>query len=270
MKKRSLVFVFGILMAFLTLISTQSVLATSVDITSDVSIENMPKEVVVGESGKFKGEIEKIQGINVTGTINYRTSDSNILSTSSNGEWTAKASGEVTVTTLVTLSNESMQALKDKFPGDTLVTRDVASVFTIRVTKKSSSVYRIYNPNSGEHFYTENGTEVNNLKKAGWKDEGLGWFAPSSGSNVYRLYNPNAGDHHYTINLNEKNNLVKVGWKYEGVSWYSDNSKRKPLYRLYNPNAKKAGAHHYTPHKWERDNLKKAGWSDEGIGWWGV
>ncbi|MGH1833336.1 trypsin-like peptidase domain-containing protein [Enterococcus gilvus] len=135
---------------------------------------------------------------------------------------------------------------------------------------KIKSIFRLYNPNSGEHFYTDNGTEVNSLKRAGWKDEGLGWFAPSSGSNVYRLYNPNAGDHHYTMNNNEKNNLVKVGWKYEGISWFSDNSKRKPLYRLYNPNAKKAGTHHYTPHEWERENLKKAGWRDEGVGWWGL
>lgn len=270
MKKKLLVFVFGIFMTFMTLISTQIVSAASVDITADVSIKNMPKEVVVGETGKFVGKIEKIQGLEVTGSIKYQTSDTTILSINSNGEWKAKSQGEVTVTPLVTLSSASMQALKDKFPGDTLVTRDIARINTIKVTKRSSSVYRIYNPNSGEHFYTGNGTEVNNLKKAGWKDEGLGWFAPSSGSNVYRLYNPNAGDHHYTMNLNEKNNLVKVGWKYEGVSWYSDNSKRKPLYRLYNPNAKKAGAHHYTPHKSERDNLKKAGWRDEGIGWWGV
>ncbi|WP_347401781.1 hypothetical protein [Candidatus Enterococcus murrayae] len=66
---------------------------------------------------------------------------------------------------------------------------------------KIRSIFRLYNPNSGEHFYTANGTEVNNLKKAGWKDEVLGWLAPSSGSNVYRLYNPNAkkaGAHHYT------------------------------------------------------------------------
>lgn len=89
----------------------------------------------------------------------------------------------------------------------------------------AADMHRLYNPNSGEHFYTANTGEKNNLTKVGWKSEGIGWIAPNSGNPVYRLYNKNAGDHHYTMNANEKNNLVKVGWKYEGVGWYSDTKK---------------------------------------------
>lgn len=74
-------------------------------------------------------------------------------------------------------------------------------------------MHRLYNPNSGEHFYTANTNEKNHLVKVGWKSEGIGWTAPNSGNAVYRLYNKNAGDHHYTMNANEKNHLVKVGWK---------------------------------------------------------
>ena len=62
----------------------------------------------------------------------------------------------------------------------------------------TNDMYRLYNPNSGEHFYTANTTERDNVKKAGWKYEGIGWYAPTSGDPVYRLYNPNAGDHHYS------------------------------------------------------------------------
>lgn len=131
---------------------------------------------------------------------------------------------------------------------------------------QTNSMHRLYNPNSGEHFYTASSAERDNVKKAGWRYEGIGWQAPKSGSPVYRLYNPNAGDHHYTLNVAEKNNLVKVGWRYEGISWYSGGS--KPLYRLYNPNAK-AGSHHYTLLQSERDNLIKKGWRNEGIGWYG-
>ncbi|MFC4771433.1 glycoside hydrolase family 73 protein [Enterococcus hermanniensis] len=134
------------------------------------------------------------------------------------------------------------------------------------VTVKTNAMYRLYNPNSGEHFYTANTTERDTVKKAGWKYEGIGWQAPTSGTPVYRLYNPNAGDHHYTTYAYEKENLVKAGWKYEGVSWYSGGS--QPLYRLYNPNAK-AGSHHYTLLQSERDNLIKVGWKYEGIGWYG-
>ncbi|MGG5369137.1 glucosaminidase domain-containing protein [Enterococcus sp. AZ196] len=131
---------------------------------------------------------------------------------------------------------------------------------------QTNAMYRLYNPNSGEHFYTANAAERDKVKKAGWRYEGVGWQAPRSGTPVYRLYNPNAGDHHYTPHVSEKNHLVKVGWRYEGVSWYSGGS--KPLYRLYNPNAK-SGAHHYTLLQSERNNLIKHGWRNEGIGWYG-
>ncbi len=58
-------------------------------------------------------------------------------------------------------------------------------------------MYRLYNPNSGEHFYTANQKEQKYLVSIGWKVEGKGWDAPDKSEKpVYRLYNPNAGDHH--------------------------------------------------------------------------
>lgn len=133
----------------------------------------------------------------------------------------------------------------------------------------AQNMHRMYNPNSGEHFYTANVGEKDNLIKHGWRYEGIGWVAPDTGANVYRLYNPNSGDHHYTTGLNEKNNLVKVGWRYEGVGWKSDTYKGVGLHRLYNPNAK-TGTHHYTTGTGERDHLAKLGWRKEGIGWYGM
>ncbi|MDT2531964.1 MucBP domain-containing protein [Enterococcus raffinosus] len=133
----------------------------------------------------------------------------------------------------------------------------------------SQTMHRLYNPNSGEHFYTANVGEKNHLAKIGWKYEGVGWTAPDSGTDVYRLYNPNSGDHHYTTGLGEKNHLVKVGWRYEGVGWKSDTYKGVGLHRLYNPNAK-AGSHHYTTGTGERDHLARIGWRKEGIGWYGM
>lgn len=127
---------------------------------------------------------------------------------------------------------------------------------------------RLYNPNSGEHFYTSNTYERDNLQRAGWHYEGIGWNAPTSGSPVYRLYNPNVGDHHYTLNAAERDTLKRAGWRYEGVSWYSPNS-GIPLYRLYNPNAR-TGTHHYTMLVSERDHLKRVGWRYEGISWYGI
>lgn len=132
------------------------------------------------------------------------------------------------------------------------------------------AMHRLYNHNSGEHFYTASTDERNGLILAGWSYETIGWFAPS-GSNtpVYRLYNPMDGDHHYTIDANERGALVALGWKDEGIGWYSDDGKTYPLYRQYNPNAK-TGTHNYTASKAENDFLIANGWHEEGIGWYAV
>lgn len=129
---------------------------------------------------------------------------------------------------------------------------------------------RLYNPNSGEHFYTSNPAEVNKLVSVGWKYEGIGWQAPErSNTPVYRLYNSNAGDHHYTTDLTERFSLIKAGWKDEGIGWYSDDNKGIPLYRQYNPNAV-SGSHNYTTSQEENNYLASIGWRKEGIAWYGL
>lgn len=127
----------------------------------------------------------------------------------------------------------------------------------------AATLYRAYNPNTGEHLYTENYSEIPAVVRAGWRNEGNAWEVPSKGAPVYRLFNPNnGGDHFYTLNANEKNHLRQVGWRYEGISWQSGGN--TPVYRLYNPNAR-SGAHHFTVSASERDHLRKAGWRYEGV-----
>lgn len=136
-------------------------------------------------------------------------------------------------------------------------------------TRKRISMYRVYNPNSGEHFYTASEVERDFLVKAGWHDEGIGWYAPEDGDPVFRMYNPNSGDHHYTLEVEERDDLVKFGWDYEGIGWRSDPKQGVPLYRLYNPN-EETGNHHYTTDQYERETLIRAGWINEEIGWYGI
>jgi len=132
------------------------------------------------------------------------------------------------------------------------------------------AMYRLYNPYSGEHFYTGSTQERDTLTAAGWNYEGIAWNAPrKSGEPVYRLYNPNSSDHHYTMSAQERDNLVSMGWKYEGVAWNSAGNDQVPQYRLYNPNAD-CGSHHYTGSKEELENLVRVGWIFEGIGWYGI
>ena len=132
-------------------------------------------------------------------------------------------------------------------------------------------MYRMYNPNSGEHFYTAEAAERNSLAAAGWKYEGVGWVAPeSSDVPVYRLYS--GTDHHYTASAEERDQLVAAGWKYEGVGWYSGGD--VPVYRQFNPNVNPAaptnnsGSHNYTTSAAENDQLVAAGWRAEGVGWY--
>ena len=134
---------------------------------------------------------------------------------------------------------------------------------------ESTAMYRLYNPNSGEHFFTASTVERQHLISVGWNDEGQGWTAPKTGDAVYRLYNPNAGEHHYTLSTVERDNLIAAGWNDEGIGWYSDSNHAVPLYRVYNPN-EFANNHHYTTNDFERGYLVALGWFGEGIAWYGI
>ena len=132
-------------------------------------------------------------------------------------------------------------------------------------------VYRLYNPYSGDHLFTQNVAEKDYLITLGWKYEGVAWYAPEFPDvPVYRLYNPNNGDHHYTTDVFERDHLIEIGWYDEGIGWYSEVLTAVPVYRLYNPNALLGGAHHFTVDMAERDHLIELGWKDEGIGWYGM
>ena len=129
-------------------------------------------------------------------------------------------------------------------------------------------VLRMYNPNTGEHFYTENLEERKFLHMVGWEAEGIGWVAPKkSDTPIYRLYS--GTEHFYTDNAKEARHLATIGWSGEGIEFYSDDNKSVPMYRLYNPNAT-VGSHHYTSNAAERDLLISLGWQDEGIGWYAL
>lgn len=87
--------------------------------------------------------------------------------------------------------------------------------------QQTLDMWRLYNPYTGEHFYTANVIERDELGRLGWTLEGVGWTAPATGAEVWRLYNPFAagGDHHYTMSRHEYLELQRLGWRGEGVGW---------------------------------------------------
>lgn len=134
---------------------------------------------------------------------------------------------------------------------------------------KAINLYRVYNPNTGEHLYTTSTFERDSLVRLGWKNEGIAYKVSSTATGnqaVYRLYNKNNGKHFYTTSSYEKNQLVKAGWYYENIAWYAPTQGTK-VYRAYNPNN---GEHLYTTSAYEVSSITKVGWKAEGIAWYSL
>lgn len=202
-------------------------------------------------------------------TENQVTSDDNTSSddTKEIGS-TPQTSSSVSKTTEPSI-NESEQ------PDSTTAAPNLESSLTMRALPRqvvtTVAMYRLYNPNNKEHFYTSSFNEAKTLLQIGWGEfEGVGWYAPNSGQPVYRLYNPVLKDHHYTMSANERDELVsKYGWQSEGISWYSDNDKKVSIYRAFNPGLQ-SGSHNYTKDTNEQNVLTtQRGWINEGIAWYG-
>lgn len=144
-----------------------------------------------------------------------------------------------------------------------------ASVAFGATAHANTDIYRLYNPNTGEHFYTAAAAEKNALASGGWNYEGTGWVAPNSGKAVYRVYNPNAvgGDHYYTESKGEAEVLVKLGWHWDNNAkpvFYAGGKTK--VYVAYNPNAK-SGSHNYTTAAAEQNSLLKVGWKFGATAW---
>ena len=136
-------------------------------------------------------------------------------------------------------------------------------------------IYRMYDPNRGEHFYTKDPEEAELLVQLGWIHESGSDFTVVSATDedaipVYRLYNPHFGGmHFYTTDAEEAKYLESIGWNYEGISHYvyaASSTKGTPQYRLYNPNSP-SGEHNWTSDEAEVAMLIEAGWINEGICW---
>ena len=134
--------------------------------------------------------------------------------------------------------------------------------------RQVTHMFRMYNPNTGEHFYTGSQVERDNLIVAGWQYEGVGFtFPANTGAPVYRLFQPSTGEHLYTMDVAEKNKLEADGWNYEGIAFNSAYDTEAVQHRLHNPNTT-VGAYHFTFSEEEKDNLIAAGWEYQGIGWY--
>lgn len=129
------------------------------------------------------------------------------------------------------------------------------------IAPEDRAVYRMYNPFSGEHFFTANSGEGDILQSLGWIYEGIAWkWGINADKPIYRLYNSFTGEHFLTANVLENNILSVHGWTPEGTAFMAGGE--SIVYRLYDGNF-----HIYTANPAEKDHLVLQGWTDEGIAW---
>ena len=153
---------------------------------------------------------------------------------------------------------KAYKAAQDKY-GDTAdevkeadreaATEAMQAAQALLVTKDSSSVtspvYRVYNKAENKHLYTMNAAEAQRLIAAGWRDEGISFYAVNDVTatmkksglyiQVHRLYDKPAARHLYTTDEAEYEKLVSEGWRDEGVAFYARTQGGSEVWRAYSP-----------------------------------
>lgn len=210
------------------------------------------------DNGQQSSKNESLESKNDNNVNIENSENSNIVSNQNNTKTDNK----------VNLANKDKSS-KPEVKKESTASNQVTNFSKAANTQVIIPIYRVYNPNSGEHLHTMNSNEKDFLVKKGWRYEGISMRVTNSGQNLLRIYNPNSGEHHYTLNINEINMLKRAGWRYEGIAWQTPLT-GLPMYRVFNPNSRGAGSHHYTLLKSERDSLLKKGWRNEGISWYTV
>lgn len=85
-------------------------------------------------------------------------------------------------------------------------------------------MYRLYNPYSGDHFYTGDRKEYDHLGSIGWNKEGVSFYSAdsSTGKPIYRLFNRwlTQGTHLVTTDKGEYDHLGSIGWNQECIAFY--------------------------------------------------
>jgi hypothetical protein len=123
--------------------------------------------------------------------------------------------------------------------------------------------YKLYNPNTGEHFYTTSESEMAKLlTNYSYESERVAcrvYKAAKSGVvPFYRFWNTQTGKHFFTASEGEKKKLIDYYssvFKYEGIACYLFNTQTTntlPFYRLYN---RQNDDHFYTINESEKNNL---------------
>lgn len=136
--------------------------------------------------------------------------------------------------------------------------------------QSTASVYRLFNPTNGEHFYTLDGAEKDHATTIGLIFEGIAFNANTTqvagSSPVNRLINNVNHQHFFTADDSEKSIALTKNFSVEGVAFYAFRTQAAgttPLYRLLGQGN---GEHFYTKDVNERDiDISRFGYLLEGV-----
>ena len=261
MFKRSVVFC-SLIFSFLLISSHQTILADETYTLHPGSYEasSFSAPFIVGQKGQIRRPINSPFKESVY-SFDIKVDDPSIITFDEKGNWQALKPGTTTIHFFVSKS-EKFEQEKRKLGINHFITTEEIHSMQVTVLDSTINVYRLYNPNSGEHFYTIDDSERKYLYRLGWHNEGVAWQADYDGLPVQRYYNPNTGDHHFTLNFTEGIHLLQIGWQNEGTAFYTHGD--SGVMRLYHPR-KKVGTHFFTTSLAEKEQLLRLGWQDEGF-----
>ena len=128
---------------------------------------------------------------------------------------------------------------------------------------------RLFQAETGHHFYTSSSIEASSAVAAGYVEEGVPFSNEQVHSgvvDVFRFFHPQTGDHFYTTNVAERDLLsTNAAYNYEGVG-FSALAESTPgadaIYRFYSADL---GNHLYTANMTEG---LLAGYAYEGVAWY--
>ncbi len=127
------------------------------------------------------------------------------------------------------------------------------------------SLYRLYNAQSNDHFYTSNYSESLAAANSGYRSEGvmgeLETTQTSNNKSLFRLYSAQLNNHFYTASTEEVSAATGHGFRLEGVIGYMPSEATElQVYRLYNSSN---GDHFYTTNYSEGDRATSSGYTIE-------
>ena len=144
---------------------------------------------------------------------------------------------------------------------------------------EETSVFRLYQPETGKHIFTTSQQEIDLLTGSElmpFVNEGVAYRVDSAASqDLYRFYNPVTGKHLYSANSSERDILIArsdSSYIFEGVAYKVYASTSAPssatsVVRYFDPSS---GSHFYTSNSEEQSILQVTHphWIKEGIAWY--